>query len=344
MSQIKPLKLLPNGDFSQVDVVSDDLTMNSFTGNVVTASGGTVGEKLVIKANSGDVEEKIFNIKNANDVSVAFIDEDGDMTVNNLTVNGVETVVGTINAQSNLLISGDFSVSGNVTLGNNSSDNISFLGKASTNINLNSFKIINSETPSSSGDLANKFYVDGKVDSLRDATMLLNGTQAMTSNMNLGGFKITSLASPTLTGDATNKFYVDSLVASITQVEDISLVFAASGNVAAGSPVFVVQDADDTISEADASSIGTSILMGLAESSIVDGSSGKVTVVGFAVIPSSQIDGGSFVKGKPVYLSENKGKLTSTPPSTVGSRIYQVGVATSNTKLVINLKQGITIT
>ena len=393
MSQIKPLKLLPNGDFSQVDVVSDDLTMNSFTGNVVTISGGTTGEKLIVKANASDAEQKIFNVKNSSDVSVAFIDEDGDMTVNNLTVNGVETVVGTMNAQSNLLLTGDFSVSGNVTLGNNSSDNISFLGRASTNIDLNSFKVINSSLPTASGDLANKSYVDGEVSTLRAASMLLNGTQAMTANMslggfkitslgtptasgdasnksyvdseistlrtasvlrdgtqamtgnlNLGGFKITSLGAPTLSGDAVNKSYVDSQVASVTQVEDISLSFAASGDVAAGAPVFVVSTADDTVAEADASSIGTSILMGLSESSITNGSSGKVTVVGFAVISSSLIDDGAFTKGKPVYLSENKGKLTSTPPTTVGARIYQVGVATSSTKLVINLKQGITIT
>ena len=473
MSQVKPLKMLPNGDMSQVDTSNDDLTLNSFTGNKLEATNGATGEKLIVQANAGDNETKIFNVKDSAGNSVASIDEDGDMIVNDLTVNGVETIVGTITAESELLVEGNFSASGNVTLGSDSSDSITFNGVMANNIDmstnkivnlaaptatgdattkkyvddkaaatlssanstaqgyvdtleanvmlldgsqamtadmdlggfnivslaepsasgdaatknyvdvaiaavdftsvmlldgsqamtgdmdLDSNKILNLATPTASGDAANKFYVDqqdsnvlsgantytdSQVSDLSDASMLLDGSQAMTADMDLGSNKIVNLSSPTASGDAANKQYVDDAVASVSQVEDVAISFTASGAIAAGSPVFVVPSADNTVAEGDASDIGSARLVGIAESAITDSESGAITVVGFATIPTAQIDGASFTVGSPVYLSENQGNLTSTAPSTPGSRVYQVGIATSSDQLVIELKQGVTIT
>jgi len=148
-----------------------------------------------------------------------------------------------------------------------------------------------------------------------------------------------------LSGYATEA-YVDAALANIdaATAADVAISFTASGAIAEGAPVYVVSTADDTVAEGDASTVGTSRLIGIAESAVADSASGKITISGFAVIPTARIDGSSFNVGAPVYLSENTGNLTSTAPTTPGARVYQVGVATASNKLVIDLKQGITVT
>ncbi|MDB4330507.1 hypothetical protein N9948_02180, partial [bacterium] len=123
---------------------------------------------------------------------------------------------------------------------------------------------------------------------------------------------------------------------------DLTVTMTASGAVAAGAPVYVLSTANDTIGEGDASAIGTARLIGIAETAISDAQAGAITLAGFATIPVGQRDG-SFTVGSPVYLSETTGNLTATAPTTSGSRIYQVGIATASDKLVIDLKQGITV-
>jgi hypothetical protein len=101
--------------------------------------------------------------------------------------------------------------------------------------------------------------------------------------------------------------------------------------------------ADNTVAEGNATSLGTSRLIGISSQDILDGEEGKILLTGFSNIPVGRIDGGSFLVGRPVYLSENTGKLTSTAPTSSGSRVYQVGYATSSTKIIIDIKPGITV-
>ena len=590
------------------------LKQNNTSAVDIGATDALFNRHLIIQAKVGDNESKLLNVKNTLGSSVAFIDEDGDMTVNNLTVNGAETIIGTVSSQSNLLVEGSLTVSGNVTLGDVSTDEIFVVGRLGSNINLNNYKIVNAPTPSASGEVSNKYYVDNEITNLTQSVMLLNGTQAMSDNMNLGGNKITSLATATASGDAVNKGLLDSEItriddkkwdeagnvlagtekfgstndqnvtmirnnatafqlasganissvdlepstdnnlelgssskhwssvfsknigtfandtfavlqnnqnalavnstdltvdrhlvvrSKVTDVEadifevrnssgtkvysidedgdlfsgsitasgnllpysdevfdlgspnqkwrdlylsgtsiylggvklsdteegglaiekvappgetappvdfniignlsvsgsvslgndsgdtievlgrltsninlnsnkivnsgaptssgdltnkayvdneienviakGVSVSLSASGGIAQGAPVYILTSSDNTIAEADASNIGTSRLIGIANESISDSETGKILVIGFINIPSSRIDGSSFLVGRPVYLSENTGKLTATAPSTAGARIYQVGIATSSTQMVIDIKQGITI-
>ena len=122
---------------------------------------------------------------------------------------------------------------------------------------------------------------------------------------------------------------------TLDESTDIKLSFTASGLVNDGAPVFVVTTADDTVREADATTIGTGRVVGVAETAISDGVTGYITIQGFATIPGAAIDGGSFTRGAPVFLSENTGKLTSTRPSGSGVTVYQVGLATTTTKMII---------
>jgi hypothetical protein len=590
------------------------IKQNNENAITVNSTDARIDKHLVVHASETDDESKIFNVKNSEGTSVASIDEDGDMIVNNLQVNGVETVIGTIETQTNLLVQGSISVSGNTTLGYDSSDSIFMVGRLESNINLNNYKIINAPIPESSGEVSNKFYVDSEITDLSAAAMLLDGSQAMSSNMNLGGNKITSLATATVSGDAVNKGLLDSEITRIddkkwdeagnvlagtekfgstnaqnvtmirnnetvfelanganissvnlepntddnlelgsqtkhwanvyakhlgtyaddnvsllqnnensvtigstdmlvdrhlivkakvsdTEVEmmavknssnitvfsvdedgdvssgnitasgnilpqtndlfdlgstdtrwrdlylsgtsiflgdaklsetlesgfvvekifeegqpqlavdfkikgnltasgnvtlgtgeentievlgvlgrdlnlnsnkvtnlqnpsssgdavnlgylnqELSTVISkgvevplnASGSISEGSPVYILTTAENTVAEGNASSLGTSRLVGISSQDISDGAEGKILLTGFIDIPTTRIDGESFLIGRPVYLSENTGKLTSTAPSSPGSRVYQVGYATSSTKMVIDIKPGITV-
>lgn len=168
---------------------------------------------------------------------------------------------------------------------------------------------------------------------------LTGGT--MSGSIDLGSNKITSLANPTNPNDAVNLQTLQDVVG--TGVSDLRIPLTASGSIPQGAPVFVVTTVDETVASASATSLGSSRLIGISEESVSDGVEGLITISGFATIPALQIDGGSFVRGQPVFLSENDGMLTSTPPTTTGSRVYQVGLAVSISKIVIDLKQGVTV-
>ena len=208
-----------------------------------------------------------------------------------------------------------------------------------------SLQFLESYVDGAASGFATQSYVDQELDNYLP---LLGGS--MLGALDMGDNLITSLATPSASGDAANKGYVDQAILDALEnvdaatAEDVALTFTASGAIAAGAPVYVVSSADDTVAEGDASEIGTSRLIGIAEEAIADTEQGLITVTGFAEIPVGQIDGGAFTVGSPVYLSETTGNLTSTAPTTTGARVYQVGTATASNKLVIDLKQGITIT
>jgi len=117
--------------------------------------------------------------------------------------------------------------------------------------------------------------------------------------------------------------------------EDVKLPFTASGAINDGAPVYIVTTADDTIREADATVIGTGRIVGISEAELANSATGYVIIQGFSTIPADRIDGGSFTRGAPVFLSENTGKLTSTRPTGSGVTVYQVGLATTTTKMII---------
>jgi len=137
--------------------------------------------------------------------------------------------------------------------------------------------------------------------------------------------------------------YVNEVAAS--GITDLKIPLISAGNISAGSPVYVLTTVDESVSEASASSLGTSRIIGIAENSSIDTEQVLITIGGFADIPSARIEdnGNTFLRGEPVFLSEVTGKLSSNPPTTIGSRVYQVGIAVSTTKIIIDLKQGVTV-
>jgi len=110
--------------------------------NVWTAAqtlSGFTGSKLIIDAATGDSGVHVFDVKNHLGISVASINELGDLICNDLQVKGAETVVGILSGSS-LTLTGDLNVSGyaqinsTVVLGANSSDTVTFNGYVASNI------------------------------------------------------------------------------------------------------------------------------------------------------------------------------------------------------------------
>lgn len=142
------------------DTSNFSILQNNTSALEINSTEANLNKHLVINSAVSDVEAKVFEVKNSSGVSVAFIDEDGDLTVNNMSVTGNLTVINIEETQTSLTVNGDLTVLGNTTLGDASTDTMSFIAKSVTDLNMNGNMITSLETPTVSGDAANKYYVD----------------------------------------------------------------------------------------------------------------------------------------------------------------------------------------
>ena len=115
----------------------------------------------------------------------------------------------------------------------------------------------------------------------------------------------------------------------------------ASGAILAGQAVYISNT--NAVSPADADALATARVIGVAESAITNGLSGYVTISGQVTVDTGRIDGGSFVVGQPVYLSQTVGNLTSTKPTGVNVIVYEIGIAVASDKTVVAPKMGISL-
>lgn len=73
--------------------------------------------------------------------------------------------------------------------------------------------------------------------------------------------------------------------------------------------------------------------LGTVDGDILDTASGSVTRLGKRSIPAGLIEGSAFTVGAEVYLSDiTSGKLTTTAPTTSGTAVVLLGVATGTTE------------
>lgn len=113
----------------------------------------------------------------------------------------------------------------------------------------------------------------------------------------------------------------------------------ANETIAIGQPVYV--SGNNTVNLADADSITTSHVLGLAETSgsanstINVLSSGIVTKADWTSVTGSA----SLTPGAVYYLSTSAGQLTTTPPSGGGDAVVSCGLAITTTKLDIEINE-----
>lgn len=203
------------------------------------------------------------------------------------------------------------------------------LGTPTANISFGGFKITNLLDGTNPQDAVTKFQLDDVTGMLSDY-LPRDGSLAMTANLPMGNFKITGLATPTVSTDAVNKSYVDSYD-RYTGVY-VTLTNNTGSTIIPGQLVIVSAAVAGEMVLADATTLSLSEgTVGVAVENILTGTQGKVQLVGKATV-----NGGPFVIGKRVFLSETPGLGTSTPPTLIGSTIFVLGWATTTTEVVLN--------
>ncbi len=114
---------------------------------------------------------------------------------------------------------------------------------------------------------------------------------------------------------------------SATETPKISNTMTASGAISKFDPVYI--SGVDTVSEATAGTDSQARVIGVANESISDASSGRIISSG--IIESD----GSFTTGAPQYLASSGGLTESVPGA--GNRIIMVGYALNTTDLFVEI-------
>jgi len=131
----------------------------------------------------------------------------------------------------------------------------------------------------------------------------------------------------------------DTLDAPVTSIDVEVMTNGEAGAITIGIPVYI--SAADTVKKAKADAVGTSDVIGLVRTASIAASvTGDIQVGG--VLSSADwtavVGGVTLTSGSIYYLSQaTAGQLTTTAPST--GFIVQVGIATSTTELLLDVKQ-----
>ncbi len=368
LSASKGVQRVTNDFQSQFDstlkLTGNDLGINLSNANIWSATqtlSGFTGQKLVVVADAGDTAQQIFAVKNSAGVAKAFINELGDLTCQNLQVNGAETVVGilagsSLTLSSSLTVSGFTDLKGAVTLGDATGDDLTFNGYAASNFIPKTDAFYNLGDPTHSW---NYIYAENISNGSGGKTIDVDNIGDISTSQTIGGawtftgipdlpllFKINNAAvtsnvtaanlNTLVAGSGSNADALHTHASVVSQ--DVKLIFTASGAVAAGEAVYVIGTSDNTVSLADADSLATARVVGVAESIVSDGATGYVTISGKATI-----SGASFIVGQPVYLSTTAGGLSSVKPTGADKIVFEVGIATSATEVLVAPKMGVSL-
>ena len=100
-----------------------DLILGEIICNKLTSSAS--GENLVINSHTNDnVNTKKIGVKDTSGVFKMYVDTLGNLTCNDLTVNGTNTIVNTTTLNQEVIATSNLTVNGNTTLGNDNSVDI----------------------------------------------------------------------------------------------------------------------------------------------------------------------------------------------------------------------------
>lgn len=140
----------------------------------------------------------------------------------------------------------------------------------------------------------------------------------------------------------------DSIQVATTTAEVETLTNGGGSSVPIGTPVYV--SAADTFLSARANASGTSKVHGLVfDASIANSASGQVCTDGVLTATTTQWDAvtgqtGGLTAGADYFLDPaTAGKLTTTPPSTVGQFNVYVGRAKSSTDMHLDIRFAIAL-
>jgi len=136
-------------------------------------------------------------------------------------------------------------------------------------------------------------------------------------------------------GDTIN---VPSAQTNVVQAQN-----AEAGAIVIGAPVYMF--AAGQVKKGQANAAGTANLLGLVyDVSISNGATGGIATDGVLTATTTQWDAvagttGGLTFGTTYFLDPTtSGKITSTPPTTVGQLVVAIGVALSTTDLLIDIE------
>jgi hypothetical protein len=121
----------------------------------------------------------------------------------------------------------------------------------------------------------------------------------------------------------------DDLAYSDLSTDGVRVNFVAGEDLSFGEACYMTSSGK--WNKADASSYSTGRAMAMAAESISADSTGKFLLMGFA-----RNDAWSWSVGEELYLSENSGELTQTPPITSNSTTQLLGIAINATRVYFN--------
>jgi hypothetical protein len=137
----------------------------------------------------------------------------------------------------------------------------------------------------------------------------------------------------------------DTLNAPVSAPETLSQT--AASTMIAGQVVY--NNSADSIEKAKADASGTSKPVGMCQAAITAAASGNIVVNGVLTLTTAQWDAlagttGGLAAGTVYYLSPTTpGLITSTPPSTIGQFLVELGMAISTTELKVQIRQTIAL-
>jgi len=209
--------------------VTGDVT-GDLTGNVTATSGTTTLANVTITGSldmdSGTVGT-VTNLANPTNPSDAATKQYVDTSVQ-AVIDAAPAALDTLNELA-AAINDDANFASTVT--NSLSQKVSKNGDSMTGaLNMGSNKITSLAAPTTTGDAANKSYVD-----TQDGTRVAKSGDTMSGNLDMGSNRISNLASPSTPSDAAPRSYVDSILGSATSAASSASSAAASAASAAAS-------------------------------------------------------------------------------------------------------------
>lgn len=159
------------------------------------------------------------------------------------------------------------------------------------------------------------------------ATLIRDFNRGVTHNTSLSDFAHAALDGYHPPGGGSGDTYLDRHTVT------------ANETIAVGQPVYVT--GNNTVNLADADSINTSHVLGLAETAGT--ANGTMNVLSSGTVNqadwTSVIGSATLTPGAVYYLSTTAGQLTTTPPSGSGDAVVSCGIAVTNTKLDIEINE-----
>lgn len=305
------------------DITSTATTFNLLNATVTTLNLAGAGTAISIGAGTGTTTINNASTVVSGDLAV----NGGDLTSSATTFNLLNSTVTTLNvggaataveigaATGTTSINNSLTVDGNTTLGDATSDTLTFTARLASNL------VPNTDNSRSLGLTTLGFSAIWLRNVANSATVNLNASTAGADGALAIGYDPTGRTTVTATNISDA---IDQLDAAIVGTGNV--IFTASAAITAGTAVRVT--GNDSVQMAIATSEAAARVVGIAESAISASATGVVVTAYGALIEAMKFVAGlTLAANDEVFLSAaTAGRATNVAPSTSGQVVKKIGV------------------